>query len=88
MYDLLKASDGLIGHGNGNLNVKGMIIGLAVNSANVEAVEFRMIVFRPFKGEIIEGTIKKNTAKGLQSTSSGTYTTCNRLILYSHDPIL
>ena len=24
MYDLLKASDGLIGHGNGNLNVKGM----------------------------------------------------------------
>lgn len=23
MYDLLKASDGLIGHGNGNLNVKG-----------------------------------------------------------------
>lgn len=50
MWDLLKASDGLIGFGTGNVNVN---------------VEFRMIVFRPFKGEVIAATIKANSPHGI-----------------------
>ncbi|KAI9722599.1 MAG: hypothetical protein M1812_001530 [Candelaria pacifica] len=42
MFDLLKTSEGLIGHGTGIVNVN---------------VEFRLIVFRPFKGEVIVGKI-------------------------------
>ncbi|EXJ56799.1 DNA-directed RNA polymerase III subunit RPC8 [Cladophialophora yegresii CBS 114405] len=51
MYDLVKASDGLIGHGTGNVNVN---------------VQFRMIVFRPFKNEIVTGRITKCTAEGIR----------------------
>ncbi len=51
MYDLLKISDGLIGHGTGFVNVN---------------VEFRMIVFRPFKGEIIQGTISNTTPDSIR----------------------
>ncbi|RVX73641.1 hypothetical protein B0A52_02531 [Exophiala mesophila] len=54
MYDLLKASDGLIGNGNGNVNVN---------------VEFRMMVFRPFKGEVITGIVHKCTPKGIYVTT-------------------
>ncbi|KAI0197621.1 RNA polymerase III subunit Rpc25 [Astrocystis sublimbata] len=51
MYDLLWASEGLIGHGNGLVNVN---------------VEFRMLVFRPFKSEILFGKITKADADGLK----------------------
>ncbi|KAJ9615586.1 DNA-directed RNA polymerase III complex subunit Rpc25 [Cladophialophora chaetospira] len=51
MYDLLKTSDGLIGHGNGNVNVN---------------VQFRMIVFRPFKNEIVTGRITKCNPEGIR----------------------
>ncbi|KAF7503420.1 hypothetical protein GJ744_003750 [Endocarpon pusillum] len=51
MYDLLKVSDGLIGHGDGFVNVN---------------VEFRLIVFRPFKGEIITGRISSCTEHGIR----------------------
>ncbi|KAI1617533.1 DNA-directed RNA polymerase III subunit C25 [Exophiala viscosa] len=54
MYDLLTASDGLIGNGTGNANVN---------------VQFRMIVFRPFKGEIITGTVQKCTSTGIRITT-------------------
>ncbi len=50
MWDLLKASDGLIGFGDGNCNVN---------------VEFRMVVFRPFKGEIVAAKVKKNVPEGI-----------------------
>ncbi|KAI1505346.1 RNA polymerase III subunit Rpc25-domain-containing protein [Biscogniauxia marginata] len=50
MYDLLWASEGLIGHGTGLVNVN---------------VEFRMIVFRPFKGETLFGRISSATQEGL-----------------------
>ncbi|RYP10296.1 hypothetical protein DL764_000788 [Monosporascus ibericus] len=50
MYDLLWASEGLIGHGTGMVNVN---------------VEFRMIVFRPFKGETILGKISSATPDGI-----------------------
>ncbi|KAL2444660.1 hypothetical protein ABEF94_016908 [Exophiala dermatitidis] len=52
MYDLLKASDGLIGNGTGNANVN---------------VRFRMIVFRPFKGEIMTGTVQRCTPEGIHN---------------------
>lgn len=41
-HSLIKSSEGLIGHGDGIVSVN---------------VDFRLIVFRPFKGEIIMGTI-------------------------------
>ncbi|RYP41779.1 hypothetical protein DL767_000795 [Monosporascus sp. MG133] len=50
MYDLLWASEGLIGHGTGMVNVN---------------VEFRLIVFRPFKGETILGKISSATPDGI-----------------------
>ncbi|KAJ5449767.1 DNA-directed RNA polymerase III subunit rpc8 [Penicillium daleae] len=50
-YDLLESSDGLIGHGTGLVNVN---------------VKFRMIVFRPFKGEIMLGKISSGTENGIK----------------------
>ncbi|OCK85104.1 RNA polymerase III subunit Rpc25 [Lepidopterella palustris CBS 459.81] len=50
LYDLLSSSEGLIGHGTGIVNVN---------------VEFRMLVFRPFKGEIIEAKIKRSDITGI-----------------------
>jgi DNA-directed RNA polymerase III subunit RPC8 len=54
MYDILWASEGLIGHGTGLVNVN---------------VEFRLIVFRPFKGETLLGKISSATPDGLNSES-------------------
>ncbi|KAG6999289.1 DNA-directed RNA polymerase III subunit rpc8 [Physcia stellaris] len=51
VYDILTASDGLIGHGTGVINVN---------------VEFRLIVFRPFKGEIIMGRVRGSTDLGIR----------------------
>ncbi|RCI09673.1 hypothetical protein L249_3844 [Ophiocordyceps polyrhachis-furcata BCC 54312] len=50
LYDLLWASEGLIGHGTGLVNVN---------------VEFRIIVFRPFKGEVMLGRIRSSTPAGI-----------------------
>ncbi|KAF2186933.1 DNA-directed rna polymerase III 25 kd polypeptide [Zopfia rhizophila CBS 207.26] len=50
MWDLLEASEGLIGHGTGLVNVN---------------VEFRMVVFRPFCGEILQGKIKHSDENGI-----------------------
>ncbi|KAK2740411.1 DNA-directed RNA polymerase III subunit rpc25 [Myotisia sp. PD_48] len=50
-YDLLESSDGLIGHGTGLVNVN---------------VKFRLIVFRPFKGEILLGKITSGTEHGIR----------------------
>jgi DNA-directed RNA polymerase III subunit RPC8 len=46
----LWSSEGLIGHGTGLVNVN---------------VEFRMIVFRPFKGEVMLGKIRSSTPSGI-----------------------
>jgi len=51
LYDLLFASEGLIGHGTGLVNVN---------------VEFRLIVFRPFKHEVMLGRISSATTTGLR----------------------
>jgi len=51
LYDLLLASDGLIGHGTGVVNVN---------------VEFRLIVFRPFKHEVMVGRISSATPQGIR----------------------
>ncbi|TVY55944.1 DNA-directed RNA polymerase III subunit RPC8, partial [Lachnellula cervina] len=55
LYDLLSASDGLIGHGTGLINVN---------------VEFRMVVFRPFKNEVILGRISSSRPEGIHSLRS------------------
>ena len=49
-HSLISASEGLIGHGNGIVNVN---------------VDFRLIVFRPFKGEILRGTISHSNMQGI-----------------------
>ncbi|KAF4552323.1 DNA-directed RNA polymerase III subunit rpc8-like protein [Elsinoe fawcettii] len=51
LFDIQKFSEGLIGHGTGIVNVH---------------VDFRLIVFRPFKGEILQGRIIENTPSGLR----------------------
>ncbi|KAF1808938.1 hypothetical protein P152DRAFT_476875 [Eremomyces bilateralis CBS 781.70] len=51
LYDVLEVSDGLIGHGTGMVNVN---------------VTFRMVVFRPFQGEILEGTLWNSDAEGIK----------------------
>ncbi|KAK6609300.1 DNA-directed RNA polymerase III subunit rpc8 [Botrytis cinerea] len=50
-YDLLSASEGLIGHGDGLVNVN---------------VEFRIVVFRPFKFEIMTGRISSSIESGIR----------------------
>ncbi|THV53693.1 hypothetical protein BGAL_0044g00180 [Botrytis galanthina] len=50
-YDLLSASEGLIGHGDGLVNVN---------------VEFRIVVFRPFKFEIMTGRISSSIEAGIR----------------------
>ncbi|TKA63597.1 hypothetical protein B0A49_04671 [Cryomyces minteri] len=52
LYDILKSSEGLIGHGTGIVNVN---------------VEFRLIVFRPFKGEIMQGVISSSSVHGIKN---------------------
>jgi DNA-directed RNA polymerase III subunit RPC8 len=51
LYDILQTSEGLIGHGTGIVNVN---------------VDFRMIVFRPFKGEILMGRILSASDMGIR----------------------
>ncbi|CAD0030770.1 unnamed protein product [Aureobasidium pullulans] len=51
LYDILQTSEGLIGHGTGIVNVN---------------VDFRMIVFRPFKGEILTGKILSSSDMGIR----------------------
>jgi DNA-directed RNA polymerase III subunit RPC8 len=50
MWDLISSTEGLIGHGTGLVNVN---------------IEFRMVVFRPFRGEIIYGRIKSSNEEGI-----------------------
>ncbi|EHA53627.1 DNA-directed RNA polymerase III polypeptide [Pyricularia oryzae 70-15] len=50
MYDLLWASEGLIGHGDGLVNVN---------------VECRLVIFRPFKGEVLFGRISRCVKDGI-----------------------
>ncbi|KAF2228930.1 putative DNA-directed RNA polymerase III [Viridothelium virens] len=52
LWDLLEASEGRIGNGTGIAHVN---------------TRFRMVVFRPFKGEVIQGQIRRNVkGVGLQ----------------------
>lgn len=50
LHSLISASEGLIGHGTGIVNVN---------------VDFKLIVFRPFKGEIMRATITKSSPAGI-----------------------
>lgn len=48
-HSIIKTSEGLIGHGTGIVNVN---------------VDFRMIIYRPFKGEIVHATITHSSPRG------------------------
>jgi DNA-directed RNA polymerase III subunit RPC8 len=50
-HSIIQTSEGLIGHGTGIVNVN---------------VDFRLVVFRPFRGEIVSGTISHSSpTKGI-----------------------
>jgi DNA-directed RNA polymerase III subunit RPC8 len=80
LYDILWASQGLIGHGTGLVNVNGKLcapIPFAALSSYGEnqhglyltwqqTVEFRMIVFRAFKGETIMAKIHSQSEHGIR----------------------
>lgn len=51
LYDITSTSEGLIGHGTGIVNVN---------------ADFRLIVFRPFKGEILQGRISGSSIEGIK----------------------
>ena len=77
MWDLYKSSDALIGHGTGIVHVNGMHLNVFHNSCTVGLtehphfkVEFGMVVFRPFKGEILLGKISSASQHGIKSTTS------------------
>lgn len=68
LYDILWTSEGLIGHGTGLVNVNGTVtlfVSTAIQHAYTAIVEFRMIVFRPFKGEVMLGRIRSSTPSGI-----------------------
>ena len=66
MWDLLSATEGLIGHGTGLVNVNGkLLLFLHSELYSYHVVEFRMVVFRPFRGEIIYGRIKSSDPEGI-----------------------
>ena len=77
LYDLLSASDGLIGHGDGLVNVNGTTYLLfsiyypassfTTQNLTVTVVEFRLIVFRPFKHEVMVGRISSAIEAGIRS---------------------
>ncbi|CAG8447151.1 8307_t:CDS:2 [Diversispora eburnea] len=53
LFDILSASEEVVHYGNG---------------ASYANVTFRLVVFRPFIGEILEGTVSSNTAEGVKVT--------------------
>ena len=66
-YDLLKSSQGLIGHDNtGTVNVNGKMNSRFALSLLTLAVVFRLVVFRPFRSEIICGKISSATSEGMK----------------------
>lgn len=51
LYDILEADDGLIKPGDGSVFVK---------------TQFRMVVFKPFVGEVLIGWISQNLSEGIK----------------------
>lgn len=72
MYDLLWASEGLIGHGTGIVNVNGEFLNTHIKTKGADEVkvEFRLIVFRPFKHEVLVGKISSSDSHGINSSCS------------------
>ncbi|CAG8519307.1 15019_t:CDS:2 [Acaulospora morrowiae] len=52
LYDIISASEEIVHYGNG---------------ASYAKVTFRLIVFRPFIGEILEGMVSSNTTEGVKA---------------------
>lgn len=73
LFDLISASEGLIGHGTGIVNVNGrsdaMLRKAQTLCTDETIVEFRLIVFRPFKHEILFGRIKSANLHGIRRKS-------------------
>jgi DNA-directed RNA polymerase III subunit RPC8 len=70
LWDLLSVSEGLINAGDSRVFVDGEWSGGAsrLGADGRRAVTFRMVVFRPFKGEILQATIFRINKDGIQRT--------------------
>ena len=70
LWDLLSVSEGLINAGDSRVFVDGGWSGGAsrLSADGRRAVTFRMVVFRPFKGEILQATIFRINKDGIQRT--------------------
>jgi DNA-directed RNA polymerase III subunit RPC8 len=69
IYDILKSSEGLIGQGDGLININGT--DLADSSRLPSLIDFgivvfRLIVFRPFKGEVMRGIVTRLDETGVR----------------------
>ena len=70
VFDILEAGDGRIGHGTGIVNVNGGDSDTRfsqIRSNNWHVVLFRLVVFRPFQGEILQGKIASASPTGIRS---------------------
>jgi DNA-directed RNA polymerase III subunit RPC8 len=71
LWDLLSASEGLINAGDSRVHVDGERGQGGKHRARLlmmVAVTFRMVVFRPFKGEIVQAIITKIDKDGILRT--------------------
>ncbi|KAA8896297.1 RNA polymerase III subunit Rpc25-domain-containing protein [Sphaerosporella brunnea] len=50
LYDIQRVTEGMVSHGSGSAHV---------------TVEFRLVVFRPFKGEVLTGRISSSSHHGI-----------------------
>ena len=64
MYDILYASEGFINHGDG---------------CSYVTVQFRMVIFRPFIGEVLTGKIRSSNQEGVRGISRETSIRSNTL---------
>jgi DNA-directed RNA polymerase III subunit RPC8 len=64
----------LIGHGTGLVNVNGAFYesSLETYTDSRSIVEFRLVVFRPFKGEVMLGRIRSCKPEGIHRGSTVT----------------
>jgi DNA-directed RNA polymerase III subunit RPC8 len=94
-WDMLKASEGLISQGDGMVNVNGRFgfpasgnpFATECNTHSWLAVVFRLVVFRPFKGEIIQGSIIDANPEGLRSTATTNLTSKDSTLADQHFPV-
>jgi DNA-directed RNA polymerase III subunit RPC8 len=71
LWDVLNASDGLITGGDSSVYVESMLLLLLHRALLIVTVTFRVVVFRPFRGEILQASVVDINQDGIRRESSG-----------------